>query len=334
MEQPDPTTPYLNVLIEAARQDWRAWGDRLVREVESFLKGKRSLSATERASLRWLFRRHQVELTIRFAGRSADDEGLARLLHERPDLRAHVEGGRNFVELSHRLGRSWMEGEGQKASPPVLHTPPTLRETLRRAAATPRTARDEGELAYVQTRGEIYMRRPAVLATSEAERVLNDLEYRAVRGATDEMLRWKMGAKAGGRVLRESVVGLPTLINDMDRVARTELAFANHGGALVDLEERAEEIGEPDPQVFKIVSPGACRDCLRIWGEPGDPIIYQLSDIKNNSNFRKPRAEWVATIGPTHPHCTCPPVSRYDAIVMAAVRDAHRRLGTHGALAA
>jgi hypothetical protein len=48
-------------------------------------------------------------------------------------------------------------------------------------------------------------------------------------------------------------------------------------------------------------------ECRRLHTHPdGSPRIYTLKELEQNgSNAGKPKSQWKATIGPTHPNCRC-----------------------------
>ena len=92
---------------------------------------------------------------------------------------------------------------------------------------------------------------------------------------------------------------------DLGRIAETELNDAMQYG-------RAEQIKREDgadTEVYKTVYPGACRHCIRLYTTRGigsKPIIFKLSElVANGTNIGKKVADWVATVGSTHPWCRC-----------------------------
>ena len=152
--------------------------------------------------------------------------------------------------------------------------------------------------------------------------MLSEEETQTVRRTVVEGIAEHASVAEVARSLRDATIDT-ALTNDMDRVSRTELSFAHNHGAYVALVAGLEP-GE-DPLVYKIVSPGACEQCRRIWGHPTNPVHYKLSVVEAWSNaggnFRKPAKQWGPTIGPTHPRCTCPPLLRWNPEVHDAVQD-------------
>lgn len=75
---------------------------------------------------------------------------------------------------------------------------------------------------------------------------------------------------------------------------------------------RAEQImkehGE-DAEVYKDVYKGACKYCVKLYltGDIGsEPILFKLRElIANGTNIGRKPPEWLAVVGPTHPHCRC-----------------------------
>jgi len=59
--------------------------------------------------------------------------------------------------------------------------------------------------------------------------------------------------------------------------------------------------------VYKIVYPGACKDCERIYlKSKGDPKIFVLEDlIANGDNIGRKRVNYLPVIGPLHLNCRC-----------------------------
>lgn len=319
-EEPDPRYPELQRLIEAARRDWTAWGDRLVAEVGKLLaEGKLlPLNTKNEQALHALFRDHQVKLVLRMAGYHPDHQAVEALI--RSGLVAKDVEATSYVDTAWRLGRGlrMLQAHQVKAEGAL-----SLEAIVRGALKAELTPQDEEALQYVKRRGAVFMRRPMEGATSEVERELNEEEFRAIRGAIAAGIEEKYDRKRIAREIREALQGNASLQNDMDRVVRTELAFAHSHGAYTALKQQAAEAGHDDPEVYKFVSPGACRDCKRIWGSPSNPKRYRLSEIEAREaaggNFRKPRREWGPVIGPVHPHCTEGPLQFYAADIVDTI---------------
>lgn len=332
-ERPSPLTPELNTLIEAAMRDWRAWAAALADAVAKLVTkdgtaalGK--LSDSTREKLAALYDLHATELQLRMTGTAADPR-LVRKALEGPTsgtLRPYVgpEGSSRLV-TAYRVGRA--HDPVSPTARDVERKPATMADVIKRASAKALTKEDEAALEFIQRRGAEYMRRPIQTAIQQVERTLSDAEARVVRGAVETGRTEKMGYKRLARELRDAMQGNPTLTNDMERVARTEAAFAGHAGALATLEEQAKAAGQgEDPEVYKFASPNACVNCLRIWGPNSNPTRYRLSEVRAGSNFGKPPAQWGPTIGPTHPNCTCPPIALYMPDVMSKTQQVLERL--------
>lgn len=219
------------------------------------------------------------------------------------------------------------------------HQPARPRDPVPAPAPRDYSSAELGALAYARERAGVYMRRPVEAVSSEArmaalhagdltDRRLTPHQRALVSGAIQDSIRDGDSTARAAQRLRDAVAGT-RLSNDMTRVARTELAYAHHHGALVAL--RAA-VGDTDPQVYKTVSPQACRECRRIWGDPRNPNLYRLSVVMAGDNFGRPAPTWGPTIGPTHPNCTCPPIQVWDAAVHDAVQDVAAELAaTFGA---
>lgn len=320
---PDPRYPELTTLIRSARKSWELYGQQLLEAVAKLLEEGRLLpmTATNEALLLELFRDHQVAVVSRFAGRATDLPRLERLIRAglvSPDVQQ-----RSLIDVAFRLGRALPMLEAHRVR---AEGAPSLEDIIREAVTVPLTARDRRALEYVKRRGEIYMRRPASEAADEAQRVLTEDEFRVLRDATARGVEQRQGFRDLARELKTSVQGNPTLFNDMDRVARTELAFAHSFGAYEGLKQQAADAGEDDPQVYKFVAPSACADCRRIWGPPRDPKRYALSYIEKREaeggNFRLPRAQWGPTIGPVHPNCTEGPLQYWTEGIVDSINRA------------
>jgi hypothetical protein len=321
-EEPDPRYPELTRLVEAARRDWRLWGEQLVGKVQKLLEAGKLLPMDRKneKALQALFREHRVQLALRMAGTHPDQEEVDRLY--RQGLVSKDIADRSYVDIAWKLGRGL---EMLQAHQLKREGAPSLEAIIRQALKVELTPEDEEAIRYVKRRGCIYMLRPAVFAESEVERELNEEEYRAIRSAIAAGIEEKYDRARIVREVHEALQGNATLINNMDRVVRTELAFAHAHGAYMALKRQAKAAGHDDPEVYKFVSPGACRDCKRIWGSPSKPRHYRLSEIEAREaaggNVGKPRREWGPVIGPVHPHCTEGPLQFYNATLVDAINE-------------
>jgi hypothetical protein len=319
-EEPDPRYPEIGRLIDAARRDWALWGDKLVAEVGTLLQeGKLlPLNTKNEKFLRKLFQDHEVKIVVRLAGYHPDHDTVAAL--QKAGLVSKDVEDRSYLDTAWKLGRGL---EMLHAHQVKAKEAPTLESIVRQAVKYQLTAEDEEAIQYVKRRGAVFMRRPVAYATTEVERELNEEEFRAIRGAIAAGIEERYDYKRIAREVHEALKGNETLQNDMDRVVRTEMAFAHSHGAYTALKAQAKAAGHDDPEVYKFVSPGACRDCKRIWGLPSSPKHYRLSEVEAREaaggNFRKPRREWGPVIGPVHPHCTEGPLQYYDASLVDAI---------------
>lgn len=89
---------------------------------------------------------------------------------------------------------------------------------------------------------------------------------------------------------------------DLHRIAATEIQAAVNAGIADAIEE---EEGH-EAQVAVIPNPDACEVCLRFYTQADKPRIYRLADLPPHGvNFKKPKAQWVPCLPPSHPHCFC-----------------------------
>jgi len=202
---------------------------------------------------------------------------------------------------------------------------PALEELVQQALKGPLTSQDHRALSYAQQRAAIYIRRPAAAVRAGLEARLNEEELGSFRSTIAGAVARKASRQSLASELREVIEG-PTASNDMDRIARTEMAFAHSFGAYAALKDQARSAGIADPLVYKFVAPGACTDCKRIWGPPSDPIRYRLSYIEAREaaggNFRRPRREWGPVVGPVHPNCTEGPLQYWSESLVDAINQA------------
>jgi len=303
-EPPDPRYPEITKLIEHAWQDWTKWGQRLIDEVVKLLEQGKLLPMDAAAEQRLsdLLSMHETAWLHRVTGRHIDRATIKRL-----SARKLIDPSRlSYIEAAFRLGRS-LPGLETHRLPSVARERAPVSQALKEVAKLPLTRQDREAMAYVRRRGYVYMRRPVATATREIDRVLSDAEYKRLRGTLDLAVERRKNWQQVRSDLSEAVAGT-TLTNDLRRVARTELMFAHNQGAAESLRTAAAAAGDSDPTVFKLVSPGACDDCRRIWGPLAAPRRYKLSEIEarngGSGNFGLPRRLWGPTIGPVHPNCT------------------------------
>lgn len=349
-EGPDPRYPELITLVRAARRDWDKSGAQLVERVQALLRAGKLLpmTAENEAALLELFRDHEVRVLARFAGYHGTDLPRYRRLVAAGLVDDTVNA--SLVDVAYRLGRGLNALELHRVKPAEA---PPLADVLRAALAVPLTERDRAAVEYARRHAAVYMRRPINQCHHGLQRALTDAELGAFRAATaaavqggrtgyqlQQALREAAGDAAGHpAVARARATAMEqlepelvdemssrTLQNDMERVSRTELAFAFSSGAYEALRQQTAAAGIADPEVYKFVSPRACSDCRRIWGPPSRPKRYRLSYVEAREaaggNFGKPRQDWGPTVGPVHPNCTEGPLAVYDEVLVGSINKA------------
>lgn len=316
-EGPDPRFPELEKLIEEMRVRWTRWTSWLVDQLAVAMVRKRATPPV----VAGLLEVHATGVTAATTGAmlGPSSEPLVvdpSLISPTPEIHAPI-------AVAFRLGL-----EVDPATPPEV--PDAPRMPLR-----PLNQRDQAAIAYARTKAAIYVRKPIAAVHATAQRILLDDGIRLDPRALTEEDRGQVGAIVASAIehregatktaerLREACSDA-TITANFDRIAITEIAAAHGAGAYAAL--LATVPPGDDPLVYKIVSPSACADCLRIWGHPANPVIYKLSTVVAHTNaggnFRLPRKDWAATIGPIHPRCLCPPVIRWNPEVHDAVTDA------------
>jgi hypothetical protein len=332
---PDPRYPQLNTLIRAARRDWTRWGSQLVMHVQDLLDAGKLLPITpkSREALEALFRLHTVGFQMRFSGpdtvsRPLLEELVHKGLATPATLRqpGHVDVAFRLGAGAHMLRPHRLPATAKRSTLGATPDPPPLDEVVREALQVSLSKPEKAARDYAKQRAAIYMRRPLGAGYTEAERLLNERELGAIRQATASAVERRESYKQLSADLHDAVVGSPSLSNDMDRVARTELAFAHAFGGYHALKRQAADVGDLDPLVYKFVSPVACDDCQRIWGPPSDPHKYRLSFIEareaGGGNFRLSRHQWGPVIGPVHPHCTEGPLQYWHEDIVDFINEA------------
>jgi hypothetical protein len=146
------------------------------------------------------------------------------------------------------------------------------------------------------------------------ERLADDRSYAllgddAQREASLEGLRTAVSEAAEGRKdsrwLRSRLLELMgDGTRNLTRIAQTESQRAHDMGVAADLAKRHGG----DARVYKRPHRDACERCLGAYTEDGVvPRLFTLRELAaNGDNFGRKAADWVATVGPMHPHCACP----------------------------
>ena len=89
---------------------------------------------------------------------------------------------------------------------------------------------------------------------------------------------------------------------NLSRIAATEIQAAVNAGIADAIEEESGHMA----QVAAIPTPDACPVCRRFYLDGSKPRIYRLGDLPHHGvNFRKPQAQWVPCLPPSHPWCGC-----------------------------
>ena len=318
-EPPDPRWPQFARILDGALRPWNTWLEWLLAELDN-IGLRRGPDPKLAARIQQRLREHEAGVIAATTG-STLDEDITTALVKRGALAP------SFPTTA-PVAQAFALGLGSDPS-----RDRELGETS--APLQPRSVAELGALSYARDRAAAYMRKPvdAVHRAVKADlsiagvpldaRALTPEERALVAAEVQDAVAEDLTSQQLAARLREAVQGNPQLANDMDRVARTELAFALNHGALAALKAGMRP-GE-DPEVVRIVSPSACEDCRRLFGPPEDPIVYRLSVVEAweaaGGNFRLPKREWRAGIGTVHPGCLCPPFHRHSG---AAQRSAQR----------
>lgn len=134
------------------------------------------------------------------------------------------------------------------------------------------------------------------------------LEHRnEVIAETRQALAAGYGQKTTKQIARELREKTGELFKDWDRVVTTELAQATNMGAFDAIIENNRSKSPDDIYVYKSGPHDGktCKHCLKFWFlEDGiTPRVYRLSDLlKNGSNYGRKTADWLPTVGVTHPN--------------------------------
>lgn len=316
-EGADPRFPELNALVDRVRTTWSWWARRLADHLAALLGSGAPPEKVEEA-----IAEHDAGVTAAITGQvPARDRDVVDDLVAAGALSADLATSAP-IPTAVRLGMAHDPINPRGVAAPTVH--PLTR---------PLSPNELGAMAYARKRAAIYMRRPiaglqatvdlVALDSAPVSRRLPAIERKLVGDVIEQAIADRTPVGQVAKQLRAAVQGT-SLSNDMDRVAITELAFAHNHGALVGLE--ASIPPGSDPMVYKIVNPGACADCRRIWGHPANPVRYRLSVVKAGDNFGKSHGQWGPTVGPGHPRCTCPPLLIWNDAVHDAVQDVAEEL--------
>lgn len=130
----------------------------------------------------------------------------------------------------------------------------------------------------------------------------------AIRSSEREVLG---GLIAEALEQRQTIGQLESTLRDLSgdftrdwlRVSVSEVHDAREAGVSNNL----KSMFGPSVRVAKVPSPGACKNCLRLFTEPGGkPKIFELSELESNgTNHGRKVAEWLPTVGTAHPYCQC-----------------------------
>lgn len=324
-ERVDPRFGELAVLIAHATDNWAHWGKRLAERVVDLVEHVNlfPIGVETQRALRSLFDDHRAALQVSLGAPAIASQRLARLqdAHLLSPLLTEAGGG---LEIAYRLGKGLDTLRLHEL--PVRVDPPPFAQAVALARTVPLTETDRHAIRWAQTRAGELIRRPVETAAGKMAVRLGDEEIGSIRHAVAGHIAAGEARQNLVHDLQEAVKGT-AISNDLERIARTELAAAHNFGAYVKLKEQAKAAGIDDPQVYRTASINACEHCKRIWGPPTKPKIYRLSLIEAREaaggNVGVPSEHWGPVIGPVHPNCLCGPVALWhpsfgDAVSRAA----------------
>ena len=345
----DARYPVIEHLIEQARRDWATCGEQLVQRVYEIMRDNPVLSSEQRKQIEGLFRAHEAAIILRFSG--VGDEAARKRAVEAGFIKpGTVIWSDTDIAFRAGLGLDALEQAVQAPTPesaraqvanvveafgkqPMSHTDELALDFARRRAARlmRRPIQDQhdavrsivdratapelrgGTAAAPRPPGEAGASPTAEEGGTPRSRVLTEAEYAKVRPTIERAILERRTERELASDLRAAVAGTQ-LTNEMLRVARTELRSAHAEAAYEALKTQTQELGIPDPEVYKLTSPTGCKQCIRIWGRGGS-TRYLLSQVEaweqQGGNYGRPAASWGPTIGPVHPNCTCGPLLVY-----------------------
>lgn len=134
----------------------------------------------------------------------------------------------------------------------------------------------------------------------------------------DKKLRMRR-EKVTGKELERGIQERNSLSTIVREIGKKTGDWQRNLGRIVDTEfntvmqeGRASQIlreGGEEARVYKIVYPGACRHCIRLYltgGIGSKPKVFLLKEIiDNGSNIGRKVAEWKPVVESTHPYCRC-----------------------------
>lgn len=326
-------------LVEDHHSDWIS---RLLADMIDFISAGQGGDDRERISIPMnLDLGHRDRLFYRLAGhtvallRSAGIDSPV-LSSSRPvqliaaDIQRRAPWSIDLIEYSYRLGRADVSAD----SPWLM--------AKKAADEASIGAIDRHMIAHAKARAGAYFTRVAHTASDLLNQKLLEADREATTRAmldndvarlTPARLTTYVAELTGTKVRREydgkMVWRGGRWSRDWRRVARTEMAFAHSYGALantiskhpINFGKKADEPMEtPNSLVFKqpqtvarnsrgqVMRP--CKHCHRIWYYDDEtPRLIPLKDIiKNGENVGRRAADWLATVGPTHPNDLCGPL--------------------------
>lgn len=326
-EGEDPRYKPVWQLLKAAKKDWERWGSDLVKAVSDLNREGALLPMTRHNEvlLRELMRDHEDAFLIRWAGpgvvanRRFDD--LVR-----KGLVAADAASKDWIGLAYKTAKRLNMLRVHRISDGQVGD---IEAVIGNAIKQGLDSRDKVMIGYVRRKAATYMRRPVAQATEAISRVLTQAEEGLVRETIAEGIKSKWSNAKLQRELKESVKGT-SLTNNMTRVARTEMVNAHNQAGYIKLKAQAKRGGIEDPWVYKMVAPGACTHCKRIWGPPGGVNKFRLSFVEEREaaggNFGIPAKEWGPVIGPIHPNCTEGPLAYWNAELVDAIEEMRKEV--------
>jgi hypothetical protein len=213
------------------------------------------------------------------------------------------------IESALRIGARAPETVAADAEPPARLPLDTDSDGAERAAlAVPMTPAETAAADYARRSAAAYLEAAASDLGAQVRQALAAADYARVQAQIGDAIESRDTSLSALRHRIAEVVEDAANVN-IDRIARTEIASAYNAGQAVSLAAAAQDAGIIDPQVFRLASPAACVDCLRLLGPPSAPVVYRLSELRahdaGGGNVGRPRQAWRAGTGPIHPNCGC-----------------------------
>jgi hypothetical protein len=133
--------------------------------------------------------------------------------------------------------------------------------------------------------------------------------YRNVAGVFESTLEENLFKREGvAKIAQQLREKTGDMHRDWKRVATTELTNAMNAGALDEIKRDNPDKKVDETYVYKaiVIDLNTCKYCKKFYLEADGqtPKIYTLAELQaNGTNIGKKQAEWLPTIGATHPNC-------------------------------